>query len=154
MALNQNQFAQTPVQGQLDLEGFGSNVIEMRVSNSASGALVPLVPGQAIKVANEPGGVPSVLPLAANTDVTDGFVSYNLKDVSYAADARLGVALFNSVMYMTSGGAINRWANVEVVYNTNTVITSAGTNPIVGFAVDQATASGQLIRVYVSPAKL
>lgn len=152
MTLQLNQFTESAIQGQIDLKGFGSNIISARVSNSASGALMPLVPGQAVKVANEAGGVPSVLPLASNTDVTNGFVVYNVKDISYAADSRLEVALFGTVQYMTSGGAINRWANVEVVYNASgggTVITSAGTNPIVGFAVDQATASGQIIRVYI-----
>lgn len=146
MTLNQNQFLQTPIQGQIDLEGFGSNVIAGRVSNSQA---VALVPGQAVKVENSAGGAPALLALTSNADVTAGFVGYNLKDVSYPADARVEWALAGTVMYMTAGGAINRWGNVEVVYTTNKVIAAAGTNPVAGFAFDKAAADGDLIRVYI-----
>lgn len=148
--LTQNQFAQLPVLGQLDELGFGSNVIAAAVSNSATGALVPLVPGQPVKVANEGSPLPTVLPLAANSDVTDGFIAYNVKDAAFAADQRLELAIGGSVMYMNSGAAITRWGQVEVVYNTvGNVIASAGVNPVIGFAFDQATAANQLIRVYI-----
>ncbi len=151
MALNQNQFAQTPIQGMIDLEGFGSNVTAFAVSSNQVAALVP---GQAFKVEASAGGVPKIVSLSANSDIPAGFVGYNLKDQSYPALARVEGAMSGSVMYMTAGAAINRWANVEIVYTTNKVITSAGTNPVCGFAYDQAAADGDLIRVYIVNAQL
>ncbi len=150
MALNQNQFAQTAVQGMMDLEGFGSNVLAARVSHSLVTALVP---GQAVKVENTAGGPPVITALTANSDIPAGFVPYNLKDVSYPADARAELAIGGSVMYMTAGGAIARWGQVEVVYTTNKVIAAAGVNPVCGFAIDKAAADGDLIRVYIENAQ-
>ncbi len=149
MALNQNQFAITPIQGMLDLAGFGSNVLEGVVSNTQATVLIP---GQAVAVANELTGPPSVISLSGNTVAANAFVTYNLKDISYAANARVGLAIGGSVMYMTAGAAITRWAQIEVDTVLNRVITNAGTNPVVGFAVDKATAAGQLIRVYIQNA--
>lgn len=146
MTLNINQFAQTTVQGELDLLGFGSDVISGQVDSAQSTALVP---GQAVKMATTAGGVPKFIALAANTDQTFGFVVFNLKDISYPALSKMEIALGRSVMWMTSGGAITRGAGVEVVYTTNTIITSGGTNPVVGIALDTAAASGALIRVLI-----
>lgn len=146
MALNQNQFAITPIQGMMDLEGFGSNVISCQVDHAQSTSLVP---GQPVKLATTAGGIPKVVALSANSDQPFGFVAYNVKDASYAADDRVEIALFGSVMYMTSGGAIVRGASVETVYTTNKVITTGGVNPVSGFAFDTATATDQLIRVYI-----
>lgn len=150
MSLNQNQFAQLPIQGQMDLEGFGSNVLAARVSHSLGTALVP---GQAVKVENTAGGPPVITALTANSDIPAGFVPFNLKDISYPADARAELAIGGSVMYMTAGGAVARWGQVEVVYTTNKVIASAGTNPVCGFAIDKAAADGDLIRVYIENAQ-
>lgn len=150
MTLNMNQFAQLPTQGEMDLEGFGSNVISAQVSHSQATALVA---GQAVKVENSAGGVPKLLALASNADITAGFIPYNLKDISYPADARCEMALNGSVMFMTAGGAIARWGNVEVVYTTNKVIAAAGVNPVTGFAIDKAAADGDLIRVYIVSAQ-
>ncbi len=135
----------------IDLEGFGSNVISAAVS---ADQVTALVAGQPVKIENSAGGVPKVLALAANADSTAGFVGYNLKDISYPANARCELALAGTVMYMTAGGAISRWGNVEVVYTTNKVIAAGGTNPVVGIAFDKAAADGDLIRVMVLNASL
>lgn len=142
---NINQFAQTTVQGQIDLE-FAGSVVSAQVDAAQATALVA---GQAVKLATTNGGTPKVIGLAANTDQSFGFVVRNLKDANFPALARCEVAMFGSVMYMTSGGAITRGASVEVVQSTNKVITSAGTNPVVGFAYDGATTTDQLIRVFL-----
>lgn len=142
-----NQFSQAPVLGQLDLKGFGSNVMSAVVADAQA---VPLIAGQPVKLGTTNGGPPQVIGLAANTDLSWGFVCYNTKDASFPADSKCEVALLNSVMYMNSGAAITRGGLVEVVYATpGNVITSGGTNPVVGFALDGATGANQLIRVYV-----
>lgn len=147
MTLNPNQFAQTTVQGQLDLHTSNQgNVISCEVASTQATALVA---GQSVKLADVAGGVPKVVSLAADTESAFGFVVRNLKDIDREANEALEVAFANSVMYMTAGAAIARGANVEVVTASNKVITSAGTNPIVGYALDKAAADGDIIRIYI-----
>lgn len=145
MTLNINQFAQTTVQGQMDLE-FQGSVITCQVDAAQETSLIA---GQAVKLATTGGGVPKVISLAADTDASFGFVARNLKDAAFPANSAVEIAMINSVMYMTAGAAITRGAKVEVVSATNKVITNAGTNPVVGFALDKASADGDLIRVYI-----
>lgn len=140
-----NQFAQTPEVG--DCEGL-REVISAQVNVGASATIVP---GQAVKLANvAKGGVPKVIPLAANTDATFGFMVRNLKDANAVDGDILEVAIGRTIMFMTAGAAIVPGAKVEVVYSTNKVITAAGTNPMVGFALDKATADGDIIRVLIT----
>lgn len=146
MALNQNQFAMEPVQG--DTEGtLHGSVFPCQVSGSAGAAIVP---GEAVKCEDSAGGVPKVLPLAANTDKTFGFAIRTLKDINFAALDFVEIAGFGTLMYMTAGAAVARMAKLEVVYTTKKVITSVGVNPVVGYAFDKATADGDLIRVLIS----
>lgn len=145
MALNINQFAQTTVQGQLDLL-FPGGVLSAQVDSTQA---TPLIAGQAVKMTTTSGGLPKFVALASNTDSTFGFVARNLKDASDAAYANFELAFTDSVMWMTSNAAIARNSNVEVVISNNTVITSAGINPVIGIALDTATASAQLIRVLI-----
>lgn len=143
-----NQFKQAPVQGELDLSTQGT-VISARVSPNQATALIA---GQAVKLdTTVTGGLPAFKALAANTDVSFGFVCRNIKDQSFAADARFELAMNGTIMFMTAGAAITRGAKLEVVYTTNKVITNAGTNPVVGFALDAASANNDLIRVFCIP---
>lgn len=143
MSLQMNQLKMIPVQGQLDLAIF-NNIITGQVDTNV---VTPLVPGQAVKLITTSNGIPIVTPLTANTDATFAFVSYNIKDQSFPARSRVELALAGSTMQMTAGAAINAGAKIEVVYTTNKVITNAGTNPVAGYALDHASADGDLIRV-------
>lgn len=140
-----NQFALSQVQGALDLQ-IHSSVISCTVDAAES---TQLVAGQAVKLATTGGGTPKVLALTSNTDRAFGFVVRNLKDQSRGAGEQLEIAMGGSVMYMTAGAAVTAGAYVEVIYSTNKVITSAGVNPVVGYALDKATADGDLIRVMI-----
>jgi hypothetical protein len=142
---NINQFGQTTVQGQMDLQ-FQGSVISCQVDAAQATALIQ---GQAVKLATTGGGVPKVLALASNSESAFGFVARNLKDANFAANAPLEIAMQSSVMYMTAGAAITRGAKIEVVNSTIKVITNAGTNPVAGFALDKAAADGDLIRVFI-----
>ncbi len=143
---NINQFAVTPVQGMTDLMWGGEGVITAQVKSDEA---VALVAGQAVKLADVAGGPPVITALAANTDAPFGFVAYNLKDRTYPASSKVELALGGSVIYMTAGAAIARGAKVEVVNATFKVITNAGVNPVSGFALDKASADGDLIRVMI-----
>lgn len=145
-ALSPNQFSQTTVLGQLDLETQGT-VISCAVDTAQA---TPLIAGQPVKLATTPGGVPKVIALASNTDQSFGFAVRNLKDQNFPALAPLEVAMFGSVMHMNAGGAITRGASVEAVSGTpGNVITSGGTNPVIGFALGSATGANQLLRVFI-----
>jgi hypothetical protein len=145
MAINPNMFAMETVQGQIDLS-FHSSVITCEVSSSQATALLP---GQAVKLEDSAGGLPKVLALATNADPSFGVVLRNLKDINFPAMARVEVALAGSVVYMTAGAAIARGAKVEFVNSTLKVITAAGTNPVLGFALDKAAGDNSLVRVYI-----
>lgn len=140
-----NQFGITPVQGQLDLPDLSSVITCQVVSTQVD----DLVQGQAVKLTTVAGGVPKVASLAADSDVTFGFVVRNLKDQVYPAQSMVEIAIFGSIMWMTSSAAITRGAKIEVVSASNKVKTNAGTNPVVGFAYDTASGADELIRVYV-----
>ena len=145
MAINPNQFALEPVQGEVDMTVQGQ-VVSAQVYASEATALVA---GQAVKLIDSAGGVPTVTACTSNTDPVFGFVIRNAKDINFAAGDRLEVALNGVLLYMTAGGAIARGGAVEQVYSTQKVIASAGLNPTVGYAFDKAAADGDLIRVFV-----
>lgn len=141
-----NQFVQTPEKGFLDLQNGMNNVHNCQVSNSESGTVVA---GEAVKLEDSAGGVPKVLKLAANTDKTFGFAVYNQKDTGFTAGMGVSIATNGTVMHMIAGAAIARGAKLEVVYSTGKIITNAGTNPVVGYALDKAAADGDVVRVLI-----
>jgi hypothetical protein len=147
MALSLNTLNIVPIQGQIDLPSY-DNVTTAMVDTSVT-AGTTLVPGQPVKQLTTSNGIPKMIPLAANTDKTAGFIAYDPKDGGYLPGKPFELAMSGAVMFMTSGAAIVSGASLEVVYTTNTVITNGGTNQVIGTALDAATASGQLIRVKI-----
>lgn len=145
MTQNINQFAQTPEKGDLDLK-FPGGVLSGVVVSTQAGTLVP---GQPVELADVAGGVLQFKSLAGATSPAFGFVSRNFKNASYAAGDALEVAFQGSVQYMQAGAAIARGAAVEAVPTGQKVITAAGVNPKIGFALDKAAADGDLVRVYI-----
>lgn len=149
MSLQQNQFNQIPVQGQMDMR-FNPTSIQCEVDVSSNGGLVP---GQAVKMVDSAGGVPKVVEAALDSDEIFGFINYNIKDKQYDAYDAVGISLVNggNVMYMTASAAIARNAVVGVVIASKKVKTSAGGSRDVGRALDKAAADGDLIRVIMLP---
>lgn len=142
--LNVNQFAQIPVLGQLDLETQGTVFTGATSVNQATA----LVAGQPVTVENSGGGVPKVLALSSAAVAANAVVVRNLKDGNFPASARVELAGDNTIIWLLSNAAINRWAPVEADVSTpGNVGPAAGINPSLGIAFDQATGSGQLIRV-------
>lgn len=144
MALLINQFALQPTAGLVTL--LPGNVVSAQVVSTQATALNA---GDPVKFTTTSGGVPQVASLAANTDVVWGFVVFNQKDQSYAAGARVEIALVNSVLYAIAGAAISPGAKVEAVAATGKVITSAGVNPVCGYAMAAASGDGALVPIYV-----
>lgn len=147
MVQNPNQFAQTREVGQLDQQVVAGTTLNCQV---ADGQVTALVPGQAVRLEDSSFGVPKVLSLAADTDRTFGFVTYNLKDATFAAQQAVVIGIGGTVMIMKAGAAIARGAVLQYADATKKVITNAGVLPRIGWAYDKATADLQLIRVFIT----
>jgi hypothetical protein len=148
MSLNQNQFAQIPVQGQLDLS-YNTTTIACQVDSTQVGSLVP---GQSVKLIDSLGGVPKVVAVTSDSDTVFGFVNYNVKDRLYAAGDALEISsLYGNVMFLQATAAIARGALLKgVVATVGGVATVTAGAKIVGWALDKAANSGDLIRVAVN----
>ncbi len=150
-SLSQNQFAQAPFVGVVDLRVGNTNVVAAQVDVSLPAGTFVL-PGQAVKiVANTAGGIPKVIPVTSKSDVVFGFAAFNIKDLQYGIGQNLEVALFGTVIWCFATGAITQWAEVCVdpTYVGGVQATGA-TATIVGQAYDGA-ASASLIRVLLVP---
>jgi hypothetical protein len=146
MSLNQNQFALSPIVGMLDGR-LNANTIPAQIDYSQSGNLSP---GQAVKVVNSSGGVLKVIACAANSDEVIGFINYDIKSQSFAPGQAVEISQEGNIMYLQATGAIGRGVQVTLdisaVGGVGALVASSG-KKLVGYAMDKASASGDLIRV-------
>lgn len=151
--VNINQFAQSTVLGQMDLQ-FRGSVVTAQVSVNQVTALVA---GQPVTVENSAGGLPKVIAAVAGGRI-DGYIARSLKDAQFdsqaisasnlLAQSEFEMAGAESALYLTANGAIARFAPVEAVIATPGLVAPwAGINPIVGYAFDAGVTNGDLIRV-------
>lgn len=146
MSLGQNQFNQSPVQGQLDLQ-VSPSTMSVQIDSSSAGSLVA---GQSVKMVDSAGGVPKVVECAANDDDVFGFLNLDFKKAVYNAYDRAEISFFKgNVMYMTASAAIARNAKVGVVISGSKVVTATTGLRNIGRALDKAAADGDLIRVLI-----
>lgn len=146
MTISPNQFSQSPVQGQLDLQ-FDPSTISCQIDSTSAGDLPA---GQAVKIYDSAGGVPKVVEVAADTDDVFGFINYDIKSQSFSAGDKCEVSMGRgNVMYMTASAAIARWAQVMVVVASDKVATATSGKRVIGRALDKASADGDLIRVWI-----
>ena len=124
------------------------SIIPVKYNHDAVGGA--LTPGMVVKFVDVAGSE-MVVDKAATTELADGVVVYNPKKNSYAAGYTLEVATRGTYVYLESAAAIARGAYVEINVANNQILTAAGTNKILGKAVDKATAANQLIRVVIDP---
>ena len=148
--LNQNQFAQTPVLGQVDL-AVSPNTQSVRINPDS--VSTNIVAGQAVKLITGASGITLV---DVPTSITDGpiwgVIAYSPRKNTYAAGDVVTVACQGDVIYLQTSAAVSRGTKVATTVAGPTVATNAvSTNQITGIAIDQASASGQLIRVQVYP---
>lgn len=145
-ALSPNQFNQTAVLGQLDLP-YNYNTIAAEIDVTQSGTIYA---GQAVKVIASAGGIPKVVAIAANSDDVFGFINYDIKTVGFVAGSVCEISQAGNVMFLYASAAINRGTRVTVsIVSPGTVDPLVGSSgaDIVGFAIGQASAAGNLIRI-------
>jgi hypothetical protein len=148
-ALSQNQFAQSPTVGMVDLP-YDYNTIAAQIDSSQATALYQ---GMAVKIVNSAGGVPKVVGCAANSDDVFGFINFNLKNVSFQAGDACEISQSGNVMWLYATAAIARGTQVQLdILSAASVAPKTGSSgaDIVGFSLDKAAAFGDLIRVRLS----
>ena len=144
---NQNQFAQTPVLGEVDLTK-SYNVKSVKI-NPASVATV-LQAGQVFKIVDIAGPEIIVDQCTALTDTPFGVAIYSPKKNVFVAGQTIEVACDGTVVYLESSAAAARGASVQLDSTGPTVATLVSpTNGKVGFLLDKPTAAGQLVRVEI-----
>lgn len=148
-ALNPNQFAGTPLLGTLD-ELVPIETISGAIDLSLS-ASTPAYAGQLVKLVaqSSSNAAPKVTPITANTDKAFGVIVFDIKSPTFGPGARCELALSDYV-YMYATGAITQGS--QVCPDITTVggvqaATGSSNNSLIGWALDGASAAGQLIRV-------
>lgn len=153
LALNQNQFAQTPILGQVSqLPNPNILVAQINPSTAATvitaGTAVKLITGAGVQI------LVDVCPAVTDGPVF-GFIQFNMRKNTYVGGDTVEIACVNSVILLKSSAAIARGANVSQTApsagNDPLVTTSVATNFVAGQALDRATGANQLIRVLVNP---
>jgi hypothetical protein len=157
-SLNQNQFNQTPLIGQVARQ---PNVdTETCQINPYTAAIAgTIVAGCAVKlVANAGPEIVVDVMVGASDGPCFGVITYNPQKNSYAAGDRVEVATEQNIVFLLSSAAITRGARVAVTNPTTaandpTVATdpTAGDYTL-GNALTQVTGSGQIVAVRVKPA--
>lgn len=149
MAINLNQEIMTARVGSYALAPFNP-AVQARLDSALVGSiLVPSI----VKLIDNVGGVPVVTPCAV-TDVPYGVIVYNggLGE-SYKANDMVSLATDNDVVYFqTTASAITAGSAVEFDA-TGKVLASAGTNAVLGIALDSVGATGGVIRVRITAPK-
>lgn len=146
--LSQNQFAQSPFLGMIDLR-YDGDTVSVLIDTAQASALYA---GSAVKIVDSVDGVPKVIGCAANSDEVLGFINFDIKTVQFLAGAPAEISLSGNVMYLYATAAIARGAKVILDLSTNggvAPVVGSGGADIVGWAYDKATAAGQLIRVFI-----
>jgi hypothetical protein len=149
-AQNQNQFAPGPQLGMLD-QAFNYNTKSCQIDISETA--VTDAAGTAVKIVATSTGVMKVVACAANSDACAGFLVYNVKNITFQIGNGAEIAQAGNVIYLLSVGAISAGAQVQLdltyAGGVKTITGSSGA-AIVGWAMDAATADGQLIRIHLS----
>jgi len=147
-SLNPNQFAMLAIVGTLDLRIGPTNVFAAQIDTTQATALYP---GQPVKFVNNANGIPTVI--AAGTSTPNGYICYDQKSPAFTAGMRCEIASTQTCMWLYSTAAIARGTQVTLdPYIASGVrqVTGSSGYPIVGYAFDQATASGQLLRIILN----
>jgi hypothetical protein len=149
-----NVFTQAPMLGALD-QIPSPDVVSAQIYSSSTYAYFQQ--GQPVKLVT---GVSGAILVDAQTGPTDaaiyGVIPYNERKNVYKAGDYIEVAGNGSYMYMYSGGAVNRGDSVSITAATSSADPVVNTDTTsghycVGYAVDTASAAGQLIRVQIKP---
>ncbi len=153
--VNQNQFTQSIVVGQLDLTRAGlGNPFTLRIDpDSTATSFEPGIGFQIVDGgANDPGGVPLCDVLTANTQIPFGARIYDAKIGEPVKGDIIQVSSWWDVQYMEAAAALARWAEVSLDIANPGQVKAKSTDALFGRLLDKSTAAGDIVRVLVMPA--
>lgn len=145
--ININQTAQTPVEGDLDLQIAQSQTITGLLSVNQATALAA---GSFVKfdATITTGGIPQFVA-AAQGDIAVGVIKRTLQASSFSTgDVVEIVGAFGPVMYLTAAGSIACGAKVESD-STGAFVETLSSGKARGIAIDPV-ADGQLTRIIIA----
>lgn len=116
------------------------------IDADVSGTVVPATP---MKIVTTSAKLPHFAPATAEDNII-GFLEWNVIRTGYVAGDACQVSPDTNVMYMEASGEINAGVNVAMDSYSNITVKAAGAgDKIIGYALESASASGQLIRVKI-----
>lgn len=143
-----NQFQMSPFLGMLDLKVGNTNVTAAQIDVTQ---LTALYNGSAVNVVNGANGIPTVVGSSTDADNVWGFIVYDIKSASYVVGNRCEIAQQGSCIWLYATTAITRGTQVVLDLTSQGAVQAAtGSDTVIGYAFDQATAYGQLIRVVLT----
>lgn len=140
-----NQFGITNEVGSLTLLQ-NNNIIDAIVDASEAGTLVP---GNAVLIKDVASKKTKIELATALTDAFFGFIPFDVRVASYTANDITKVVFNDCVMIMEASAAIAAGAEIQFDPSTNKVATQVAPNTKIGYALDKATADGDLINVLI-----
>ena len=142
-----NSFTVQDAIGQIDLRSSPNSLLTVHFWAASSNKNNPIYVGDSvIWVANNSNNIPTIDQITDNTAVQAGIVAYNSKVNTYNPGDILSIAMDGEIIKLKADSAINLGAPVEFVVADKAVQTqSAGKR--IGYAMDYASAQGQIIRV-------
>lgn len=154
---NMNQFVQSAIVGELDLQSNPNPAIfTCRFKDASETALTTLKPGEPCKLidlgASDIVGPPIVDEMADSNDGgAFGLCVYSTKDNGVADNAIVQIAGEGAVMWLEASAAISRGASVAAVLSAPGEVVTATTQDIIGIALDKAAGDGSMLRVLIKP---
>ncbi|RTL04663.1 hypothetical protein EKK58_10155 [Candidatus Dependentiae bacterium] len=128
------------------------STISVKISKDFAGLAADgtaIYTGYALKfVASEASDMP-VMTEAASADQADAVVLFNAKKAAYEANDIVEVALVGSIVTMQAGTAMNRRQLVS--WNNVSHKIQATTTNYLGYTLDIASATGDIVRVLIQP---
>lgn len=144
MTFNMNQFKMTDQPG--EVMNVNPSTIDVRISKDQAGSILP---GEVLRFSpTEVGDLP-VMERAVSGDSGRAVVLFNAKKYSFVANDVVEVAFQGSIITMIASTGINRGINVG--FNSVSGQIQSTSTSYIGYTIDIASATGDIVRVFVSP---
>lgn len=116
------------------------------IDADVSGTVVPATPMKIVATSEK---LPHFAPATAEDKII-GFLEWNVIRAGYVAGEPCQISPDTNVMYMEASGEINAGVNVAMDSYSNITVKAAGaSDKVIGYALESASAAGQLIRVKI-----
>lgn len=135
------------VKGRLDLAANLDSYAGIVDSTQAT----PLKPGDPVTIVKTSSGLPHFTKVTPGSLIM-GFVKWSAKKQEYAKGEAVEVSYSNDVMYMEAGAAVPAGSAVSITDLENVYVGAldASKGSVIGYAMEQATAANELIRVRIA----